>query len=66
METMGDVKGVNSTFHFSAKCHRPVGQSRIILQWTNGVGQQVDQRSAQEIPNIGDSNPCAGKQTAGN
>jgi branched-chain amino acid transport system substrate-binding protein len=66
METMGDVKGITSTFHFSKECHRPVGQSRIILQWTNGVGEQVDQRSAQEIPDIGDSSPCSGPQAAGN
>jgi branched-chain amino acid transport system substrate-binding protein len=64
IETMGTIKGINSTFQFSAKCHRPVGQSRIILKWTKGQGEFVDTVSAQEIPDIGDSNPCAGKQTA--
>ena len=64
METMGPVKGINSTFQFSAKCHRPVGQSRIILKWVNGQGQFDSTVAAQEIPNIGDSNPCAGKQAA--
>jgi branched-chain amino acid transport system substrate-binding protein len=62
METMGNVKGVNSTFHFSKTCHRPVGQSRIILKWVNGVGQYVATVTPKLIPNIGDSNPCAGPQ----
>lgn len=64
METMGPVKGINSTFHFSQQCHRPVGQSRIIMHWVNGKGQFDTQSSAQDIPNIGDANPCAGKQSA--
>ncbi len=62
METMGTVKGINSTFQFTKECHRPVGQNRIILRWENGQGQFEKQVAAKEIPNIGDSNPCAGKQ----
>jgi branched-chain amino acid transport system substrate-binding protein len=65
METMGKIKGINSEFQFSKECHRPVGQSRIILKWTKGQGEYQDTASAQEIPDIGDSNPCAGKQDAG-
>jgi branched-chain amino acid transport system substrate-binding protein len=64
METMGQVKGINSTFQFSAKCHRPVGQSRIIMEYVKGQGQFISQVAAQDIPNIGDSNPCAGKQAS--
>jgi branched-chain amino acid transport system substrate-binding protein len=62
METMGKIKGINSEFQFSKECHRPVGQSRIILKWTKGQGEYQDTASAQDIPDIGDSNPCAGKQ----
>jgi len=64
METMGTVKGVNSTFQFSTKCHRPVGQARIIMHWVKGEGEFDSKWSAQQIPNIGDANPCAGKQAA--
>lgn len=63
IETMGTVKGINSTFHFTKACHRPVGQNRIILRWVKGQGQYQATVSASQIPNIGDSNPCAGKQT---
>jgi branched-chain amino acid transport system substrate-binding protein len=62
IQTMGTVKGVNSDFTFSKECHRPVGQSRIVIKWTNGEGKFVTQLAAKEIPDIGDSNPCAGKQ----
>jgi branched-chain amino acid transport system substrate-binding protein len=65
IQTMGTVKGVNSDFQFSEKCHRPVGQSRIVIKWTNGEGKFVTQLAPEEIPNIGDSNPCAGKPGAG-
>ncbi len=61
MESMGDVEGINATFHFSKECHRPVGQSRIILKWVKGEGEVVATVAPEEIPNIGDSNPCAGK-----
>jgi branched-chain amino acid transport system substrate-binding protein len=62
METMGTVKGINSTFQFTKACHRPVGQKRIILRWVKGEGQFDSTVSAKEIPDIGDSNPCAGPQ----
>jgi branched-chain amino acid transport system substrate-binding protein len=62
METMGEVDGINSKFQFSQKCHRPVGQGRIVLRWENGKGKFNAQVTPEEIPNIGDANPCAGKQ----
>lgn len=62
METMGTVEGINSTFQFTKECHRPVGQKRIILRWTGGEGKFEETWGAQEIPDIGDSNPCAGPQ----
>jgi len=63
IKTMGAVEGINSTFQFTEKCHRPVGQQRIILEWVKGEGEFVETRGAQEIPDIGDANPCAGPQT---
>jgi branched-chain amino acid transport system substrate-binding protein len=66
METMGDVQGINSTFRFSPECHRPVGQSRIVLQWNGGETENVATVSPESIPDIGDSNPCAGPQDSGN
>jgi branched-chain amino acid transport system substrate-binding protein len=65
IETMGPVKGINSTFQFTKECHRPVGQKRIILHWVKGQGQFEATVAASEIPDIGDSNPCAGPQAAG-
>jgi branched-chain amino acid transport system substrate-binding protein len=62
IESMGPVEGINSTFQFTKECHRPVGQNRIILHWVKGEGQFEATVSASEIPDIGDSNPCAGKQ----
>jgi branched-chain amino acid transport system substrate-binding protein len=64
MQTMGPVEGINSQFQFTKECHRPVGQERIILEWVKGEGKFVTQRGAQEIPDIGDANPCAGAQAA--
>jgi branched-chain amino acid transport system substrate-binding protein len=64
METMGPVKGVTSTFQFTTKCHRPVGQNRIILNWQNGQGHYEATVAAKQIPNIGDANPCTGSQSA--
>jgi ABC-type branched-subunit amino acid transport system substrate-binding protein len=63
MESMGTVEGINSTFQFTKECHRPVGQKRIILHWVKGQGQFEATVAAKEIPDIGDSNPCAGPQT---
>jgi branched-chain amino acid transport system substrate-binding protein len=63
IKTMGPVEGINSTFQFTEECHRPVGQQRIILKWVKGEGEHVEDRSAKEIPDIGDANPCAGPQT---
>lgn len=62
IQTMGTVKGINSTFQFSKTCHRPVGQRRIVLDWEKGKASFVATVGASDIPNIGDSNPCAGKQ----
>jgi branched-chain amino acid transport system substrate-binding protein len=62
MESMGTVEGINSTFQFTKECHRPVGQKRIILHWVKGQGQFEATVGAKEIPDIGDSNPCAGPQ----
>ena len=62
MESMGEIEGINAKFKFSKECHRPVGQSRIILKWVKGEGQVVATVAPEEIPDIGDSNPCAGKQ----
>lgn len=62
IQTMGTVEGINSTFQFTKECHRPVGQQRIILRWTGGEGEFVETRGAQEIPDIGDANACAGPQ----
>jgi hypothetical protein len=39
-----------------------VGQKRIILHWVKGQGQFEATVGAKEIPDIGDSNPCAGPQ----
>jgi branched-chain amino acid transport system substrate-binding protein len=64
IQTMGPVQGVNSKFQFSEKCHRPVGQSRIVIEWTKGEGEFVTQLAPESIPDIGDSNPCAGKPEA--
>jgi branched-chain amino acid transport system substrate-binding protein len=64
MWTMGPVKGINSTFHFTEQCHRPIGQARVINQWVKGKGQFDAQVAAKDIPDIGDSNPCAGPQSA--
>lgn len=62
IETMGPVEGITSSFQFTEKCHRPVGQNRIMLRWVNGQGKYVDTMAASDIPDIGDSNPCAGPQ----
>jgi branched-chain amino acid transport system substrate-binding protein len=62
METMGPVEGINSTFQFTKECHRPVGQSRIILHWTKGEGAFDETVAAKEIPDIGDASPCTGPQ----
>ena len=62
METMGSVEGINSTFQFTEKCHRPVGQSRIILRWNKGEGEFEETVAAKEIPDIGDASPCTGPQ----
>jgi len=65
METMGDVHGITSTFRFSKECHRPIGYSAIVLQWNGGENEAVATVKPKSIPDIGDSNPCAGPQDSG-
>ena len=49
---------------FTAKCHRPQPPSHIFELYTNGKAKSLGRIYAQNIPNIGDGNPCAGKQAA--
>lgn len=63
MLTSGPVQGITSKFEFTEKCHRPNGQSRAVIQWTDGKAKYLATVAAKFIPDIGDGNPCAGKQT---
>lgn len=60
--TMGPVEGLTSKFEFTEGCHRPVGQSRVIIQWTNGKAKYLSTLAPKLIPDIGDANPCTGPQ----
>lgn len=60
--TMGPVKGLTSEFEFTEACHRPVGQSRVIIQWTDGKAKYLRTLAPKVIPDIGDANPCTGPQ----
>lgn len=47
---------------FTPECHRPQPARHVVVEYTNGKGRQLAIRDVTEIPDIGDSNPCAGRQ----
>jgi branched-chain amino acid transport system substrate-binding protein len=49
---------------FTDKCHRPQPPSHIFELYTNGRAKSLGRVYAQNIPNIGDGNPCTGVQAA--
>jgi ABC-type branched-subunit amino acid transport system substrate-binding protein/tRNA A-37 threonylcarbamoyl transferase component Bud32 len=47
---------------FTARCHRPQPPSYVLERYTNGRAQSLGRVYTQNIPKIGDGNPCAGVQ----
>jgi branched-chain amino acid transport system substrate-binding protein len=58
------IKTMSGPVKFTSKCHRPQPPSHIFELYTKGKAKSLGRIYAHNIPNIGDGNPCAGKQLA--
>jgi branched-chain amino acid transport system substrate-binding protein len=58
------IKTMSGPVKFTEKCHRPQPPSHIFELYTHGKAKSLGRIYAKNIPNIGDGNPCAGRQAA--
>jgi branched-chain amino acid transport system substrate-binding protein len=56
------IETLTGRVKFSEQCHRPQPPRYILERYTNGRAKALERVYAQNIPNIGDGNPCAGAQ----
>jgi ABC-type branched-subunit amino acid transport system substrate-binding protein len=56
------IETLTGRVKFGEQCHRPQPPRYILERYTNGRAQALGRVYAQNIPNIGDGNPCAGAQ----
>jgi ABC-type branched-subunit amino acid transport system substrate-binding protein/tRNA A-37 threonylcarbamoyl transferase component Bud32 len=56
------IETLTGRVKFSEQCHRPQPPRFILERYTNGRATALGTVYAQNIPNIGDGNPCAGAQ----
>jgi branched-chain amino acid transport system substrate-binding protein len=45
---------------FSPTCHKPIRRPHAVVEYRNGKATFVEEYRAQTVPDVGDSNPCAG------